>query len=313
MGLFFNKKPSDLPRRRRMADTGTGTDESANSSDIFRRNRTLTGTTSNRLSSAGVPSDLRSPRVRAHNLASTRRRVFGILIIVLLSSGVLWWLISQFTAIPAVIVSDTNISKTVNTERYEKAIQGYLDGNPLGRLHFLLDETALSNYVSAHLSEVAHVEQKGMSGIGQTDFIVTMRTPVAGWAIGDKQYFVDALGVPFETNYFAKPQVQIVDESGAVLTEGVAVASNKFLSFVGRVVALSKASGYQVTQATLPLGTTRQLEVKLKDVGPLVKLSIDRPVAEQVEDMSRAVRYLEDHHMSPGYIDVRVKGKAFYR
>ncbi|HRQ98206.1 MAG TPA: hypothetical protein PK265_02695 [Candidatus Saccharibacteria bacterium] len=313
MKLFQRKKQSELPRRRRTSGDRIASDESQVSSDIFRRNRTLTGTTSNRLHSSGSSSDLRSPRVKAHNLASMRRKVFGVLVIVILSAGLLWWLINQFTAIPTVIVTDTTITKSINTDKYAKSIQNYLESNPLGRLQFLLDDRSLSNFVSADLSEVAGVEQRGASGIGQTDFAVTMRKPVAGWSIGDKQYYVDASGVPFEINYYDKPKVQIIDESGIALNEGVAIASNRFLSFVGRVVALSSSSGYTVTEAILPAGTTRQLEVRLQGVGPLVKLSIDRPVAEQVEDMSRAVQYFKDHGQAPQYIDVRVSGKAFYR
>jgi len=91
------------------------------------------------------------------------------------------------------------------------------------------------------------------------------------------------------------------------------VASNRFLGFVGRIVALSKSSGYTVTQAVLPVGTTRQLEIRLKDVVPIVRLSIDRPAGEQVEDMSRTLGYFIGRGEAPAYVDVRVSGKAFYR
>jgi hypothetical protein len=140
-----------------------------------------------------------------------------------------------------------------------------------------------------------------------------MRKPVAGWKIDNKQYFVDAKGVAFERNYYGNPTVQIVDDSGAVLQQGTTVASNRFLGFVGRIVALSKDRGYIVSQAILPAGTTRQLEVKIQDVGPLVKLSIDRPAGEQVEDMGRALVFLAGRGQSPAYVDVRVSGKAFYQ
>lgn len=311
MALLRRKKESDIPRRRRASLIQASKEEESN---IFRRNRTLTGTTSNNFDSTNIKSDLRSPRVHAHHLAIMRRKIFGILIIIILGSAVLWWLISNFTAVPIVVSSSTDISKSVEPARYEKVISDYLDANPLGRIQFLLDQDSLSNFVSSKLSEVAHVKQLGMAGVaGQTEFVVTMRHPVAGWVIGDKQYFVDAMGVPFEVNYFDKPEVQIVDESGANISVEGAIASNKFLSFVGRVVALSGDSGYQVVEAILPAGTTRQLEVKLKGIKPLIKLSIDRAPAEQVEDMSRAVKYFADRGQSPQYIDVRVSGKAFYR
>jgi len=90
------------------------------------------------------------------------------------------------------------------------------------------------------------------------------------------------------------------------------VASARLLSFVGRVVALAGESSYQVTEAILPSGTTRQLEIRLKDVGPLVKLSIDRGAGEQVEDMVRVLRYMSSRGVGATYVDVRVSGRAVY-
>lgn len=153
----------------------------------------------------------------------------------------------------------------------------------------------------------------GMAGIGITNISIKMRTPVAGWKINDKQYYVDAKGIPFEQNYYTDPTVQIVDNSGATLQAGAASVSKRFLGFVGLIVSLSRASGYTVIQAILPVNTTRELEVKLKENNTLVKLSIDRPAGEQIEDMSRAVRYFTIQGRTPSYIDVRVSGKAYFK
>lgn len=311
---LFTKKQSDIPRRRQStlphavrqaATPGEG--------NIFRRNRTLTGTTSNHLAATRSKNDLESPRTHAHNLAMYRRRVAGVLLMVLLGAAVVLLLLSQLTAQPVVSVSDTAISRPVDTSKYEKAIQNYLEMNPFSRLRFILDQTALNAYIQQQLPEVAHVTQRGFIGVGKTDFELTMRAPVAGWKIGANQYYVDANGVPFQQNYFATPAVQIIDNSGVTVEQGTAIASNRFLGFVGRVVALSGQAGYAVSQAIIPSGTTRQLEVRLKDSNFLVKLSIDRPAGEQVEDMGRAVKYLISRGQSPQYIDVRVSGKAFYQ
>ncbi len=306
---LFKKKQTDLPRRRLAA-----ADIPVASSNIFRRNRTLTGTTSNRLDAANIKSDLESPRIHVHHLSIQRRKVFGILIFVVASAALLWALVSNFTASLSVGISDMPTGKSFDSKTYEQTIQQYLGANPLSRLRPLMDEAALTAYVTNKLPEVANIEQLNNIGLGKTDFTVTMRTPVAGWRINDKQYYVDSSGMPFEQNYFSMPVVQIVDNSGVSLKEsGTAIASRRFLSFVGRVVSLSKSSGYIVTEAILPSGTTRQLEIKLKDNNFLIKLSIDRPAGEQVEDMTRAVQYFASHGMVPGYIDVRVSGKAFYK
>jgi cell division septal protein FtsQ len=309
MNNLFKKKQSDISRRRL-----AGRDADAPiSSDIFRRNRTLTGTTSNRLASTNAKSDLESSRTRVHHLSIQRRKIFSILLIVSVSAVFLWVLVSNFTATVTVGLSDMSISKPINTSPYEKAIQEYLGDNPMSRLRPVLDQSALAVYVSSGLPEVADVVQLSTMGIGETNFVITMRQPVAGWRINDKQYYVDSKGIPFEKNYFSAPTVQIVDDSGVSLqASGTAIASKRFLSFVGRIVSLAKTSGYTVTQAILPANTTRELEVRLKENNFLVKLSIDRPAGEQVEDMVRAVQYFTSHSQTPSYIDVRVSGKAFY-
>jgi len=309
---LFTKKKSDIPARRQV-DYDVRPQAKPVASDIFRRNRTLTGTTSNNMSSTGVRSNLESSRAHAHNLTNHRRKVLGVLVIVLVSSVLLWTLISNFTADVVVSVPSAVISRSIDKSRYEKVIQEYLDINPMGRFHFMLDQSALSTFVSDKMPEVSDVIQKNMLSIGQTDFYITMRMPVAGWKINNKQYYVDSKGISFEQNYFTAPTVQIIDNSGAASTTGEAVVSNRFLSFVGRVVADAKTSGYIVTQAVLPPNTTRELDIKFKGSNSYVKLSLDRPAGEQIEDMDRAVKYLASRGLSPGYIDVRVSGKAYYK
>lgn len=305
----FKKKKSDLPRRRL-----TGSDvTTASSSDIFRRNRTLTGTTSDRLASIDSRADLESPRTHVHHLSIRRRKVFSTLMVVFASTIFIWVLVSNFTATVVVGVSGVSISKSADVSIYEKTIQEYLGSNPMSRLRPLLDQSALSIYVSSKLPEVEDIAQQNIMGIGKTNFSIKMRTPVAGWKINDKQYYVDSKGIPFERNYFSTPTVQIVDNNGVSLKTGTAIASKRFLGFVGRVVALTKAGGYTVTQAVLPVDTARELDIRLLEGNYLIKLSIDRSAGEQVEDMVRSVRYFTTKGQTPSYIDVRVSGKAFYK
>lgn len=313
MGILRRKK-SDLPNRRQSAssevrqpavDTGR--------QNLFQRNRTLTGSTSNHLSETHHPTDLQSSRTHVHRLALVRRKVGVVFLAVLGGAIVLMWLLTQFTARVIVSVSDASLSRPLETGLYEKAIDDYLGLNPFSRLRFALDQPGLSAYLAQALPEVEGLKRTSFDGVGETNFTLVIRKPVAGWVIDSKQYYVDAKGVAFERNYFINPTVQIVDESGAALHQGTTVASNRFLGFVGRVVALAKDNGYTVTHAILPPDTTRQLEIRLENVGSVVRLSIDRPAGEQVEDMSRALKYFADRSRVPQYVDVRVSGKAIYR
>ena len=297
--MKFFKKKNDIPRRRLEGDSKTVPTPTRQ----FKRSQTLV---------ASSPDDAKSPRIQVHHLVDRRRRLTSILLITILAILSLWFLIGNFTATVSVSSSDTTMVQPIEDSKYQTIIQDYLRANPLSRFHFFLNQSDMTNFVSDIAPEIENVVQKSMLGIGFTDFNVKMRLPVAGWEINGKQYYVDASGVPFETNYFSQPEVKIIDNSGASLQAGEASVSRRFLGFVGLVVSLAKTSGYTVTQAVLPANTTRQLDVTLSDTNLLVKMSIDRPAGEQVEDMSRAVKYFVGRGKMPSYIDVRVSGKAFY-
>lgn len=313
MGLFKKKTTDNIPGRRRHNDTPVREPATPSRNQYtFQRNRTLTGSTSNDLSTTRYQTDLQSPRTQAHHLAMRRRKISATLLTVIAITAVLGFLLSQFTGRVVAVSGDSAVSRSVDALMYEQAINDYLGANPLERFRFALDMPKLTQYLTQKLPEVENVSSVSMGGIGETNFALIMRRPIAGWTIDSKQYFVDSYGIAFERNYYASPDVEIIDQSGVSVQKGSAVASNRFLGFVGRVVALSKNSGYTVVQAIIPQDTTRQLEIRIKDVTPLVKLSIDRPAGEQIEDMSRALGYLSSHGLKPGYVDVRVSGKAFY-
>lgn len=308
MALF--KKQKQVPMRRR-ADYREQSVSNSPSANPFRRGRTLTGSTS--LSSAAeTKAQLKSPRAQVHELAGKRRHLGGLLLLVLLASAVLYSLISQFTASAAVRATD-GISLAEPTV-YEKAIQQYLVEHPAERLRFLLNIPALQNFLQTQTPEVAKVRLEGSAGFGVSAFQLTMRQPIAGWSMkADHQQFVDATGAAFEKNYFDTPQVKINDQTGIPLEAGRAVTSNRFLGFVGLAVGLADSYGYQVQEVILPRDTTREIELRLKNVSYPIKLSVDRPAGEQVEDAARAVKWLHDRGKQPKYVDVRVSGKAFYK
>jgi hypothetical protein len=196
---------------------------------------------------------------------------------------------------------------------YVESINKYMDSHPFSRLRFALDVNDLSNYLRTDKPEVLSIDKVSSESIGNTSITLSMRHPLASWTISGSEYFVDSYGVAFQRNYYTSPSLQIVDSSGITPEQGTTVASNNFLSFVGRVVALSKADNYIVEQAIIPAGTTRQLEIQIKGIKSHVIFSIDRAAGEQVEDMARALKYLSDHGQSPARVDVRVSGKAFYQ
>lgn len=301
---FKSKEKNDPPRRRQSSDF-VRTPATPDPGNQFRRNQTLSGV-------KRPDSEPVSERARMHHLAHRRRNVSAILTLVLAIIAILGVLLSQFTGRVVVSGSSAALTHTIQPANYEKAINNYLAIHPVERLRFALNQTALSAYVSSILPEVSQVKLTSTDSIVQSNFTLTLRKPVAGWQINGHQYYVDDSGVVFQNNYYESPTVQIVDQSGVSPAQGTIVASARLLSFVGRVVALAGQGSYTVTQAILPAGTTRELDVQLKDVEPRVKLSIDRGAGEQVEDMIRSLTYLKSQGISAQYVDVRVSGRVVY-
>lgn len=313
MSVFAKKQP-DVPRRRQGGGSSTperATDSSLSERYAFRRNRTITGSVSSQVASANESSaQLKSARVQAHDLAQQRRHIASILGLVMVGVVALSGMVFQFTAQSIIRTSD--VTQSLHPI-YTKAVDDYLARQPIERLRFLLREAALNDYVQSVAPEVASIKSDGFAGLGKSRFIVEMRHPIAGWTIRGSQQYVDASGVSFTYNHYEKPQVQIIDNSGVQVDAGQAVASNQFLGFVGRVVGLANARQYTVTEVVIPRNTTRQVELKLQGVDYPIKLVVDRSAGEQVEDLSRSVAWLKSHGITPGYLDVRVSGRAFYK
>lgn len=311
MSLFSKKQP-DIPARRqpRSESNERATSASLDQRYNFRRNRTLTGSASSQVSTVGeAHAQLKSERVKTHDLVRQRRQIGLILVGVIAGCVLLYSLVSQFTAHAQVHIADISVALDPS---YNTSIEQYFKQQPIERFRFMLNTDHLNNYVQSVSPEVLAIHLDGSAGLGVARFTLEMRRPIAGWSIGGQQEYVDGDGISFVHNYFAKPAVQIVDNSGVQVEAGQAIASNQFLGFVGRVVGQAAKSHLSVTQVIIPQGTTRQIEVRLTDINYPIKLSVDRPAGEQVEDMARSVAWLTAHGQSPQYLDVRTSRRAFY-
>ena len=73
--------------------------------------------------------------------------------------------------------------------------------------------------------------------------------------------------------------------------------------------------GHQLIRVVLPEGKMRELYVDIEGVMPYFKVQVDRDSAVTAEDISRMIKYLNEHGLIRDltYVDVRVEGKAFYR
>lgn len=315
MQFYKKKKPTDTPRRRKpsSAQEQRVQDEELAGRNAFRRNRTLTGSSSSKIVSTSEGSaQLKSPRVHAHHLALKRRQIGMLLGVIMLISLGLYLLISQFTA--SALISLKNAPESAASQAlYDPIIQEYYGQHPIERLRFLTNERSFLGFLQSKAPEIESVVIESSSKFATSHFVITPRRPITGWTINGSQEYVDVNGTAFRRNYFAAPQVQIVDNSGVPVTAGQAVASNRFLGFVGRLVGFAQQRGYTVEQVIIPSGTTRQVDLKIAGISYQVKCSIDRSAGEQAEDLDRSIKHLQQRGIVPSFIDVRVNGKAFYQ
>jgi hypothetical protein len=324
-----NRHPDVVPRRRLDADYSSSprnddklTIERVYSSrryQQYRRNQTITGSTSANIASAGeIGGQMQSPRAASHHLRRKQRSLLGRLVLTLGTAGVLFFVLYNLVARVEVSiygqVNDSQSSPEV-TEIYEQTIQNYFSTRPLERLRPLLDEDNLARYLQAgDASEVREITSITPTEIGSARFELKMREPIAIWTINGRTQYVDGDGSIFARNFYLEPRVEVVDESGIRFEDVTAVTSSRFLRFIGVGIGYGAERELPIDRAIVPAETTRQVQFALNNNEKTrLKLTVDRPVGEQVEDALVAYTELKRKGQKPTLIDVRVSGKAFYR
>ena len=308
----------NVPNRRRDQPAADGGKNRPSSQDLseryaFRRNRTITGSSSAQIMSPNeLNANLRSPRSHVHHLTSLRRRLVLYFVAACAGAFGLYVLLAQTAATETFQVKNIPVLSASQQQAYRDSLEEYYGARPIERLRFNLDEQRLTSHMQADHPEIKSlaVEQ---SGIGKVVVAITARQPLARWTINANDQYVDGDGVVFANNYFAQPNLQIVDETGIRVSSGQLVASNRFLGFIGRVLASANQQGLSVEKVTLPLATTRQVEVILQGSPTKYKVSVDRSAGQQVEDIARLTKYFSQHGITPEYADVRLQNKAFYK
>lgn len=310
--LFQKKRERNAPTRRQ-ASAAIQQYEAAQSGISFRRNRTLTGSSSSVVTSSNeMNADLMSPRAHVHHLTKRRRHIFIRFVAAAIVVLGLYLFLHQFVASVSVTAGSAVNLPEDKRQAYQERIEEYLASHIGERFHPALNDSDLTAFLQAKYPEIESLQVDMAGEFGKAISQVSLREPVARWVIDGRTEYVDRTGVVFGHNIHPTPPLTIVDKNEVVSSSGL-VASHRFLAFVGQTVGHAKERGLTVKRATIPLLTTRQLELRFKGIPYEFKLTVDRPAGEQVEDADRIIRYFKKHGINPGYVDVRVEGKAFYK
>lgn len=271
----------------------------------------MTGSLSSSVRSASENhATLRSDRLKHHDLRLTRRKIAWLLMGCLVAVGLLYGLLVQF--IWSVDLSASSFDAN-QKQSYQSSIEKYLGSHPGERFFMTLNTNNLVTYVQESHPEVKTItlSSNGIFKPVVTD--ITLRQAIAAWTLQGKTYYIDDHGTAFTWTPPTKPTLVVEDKTGINPEDVGAVASERMLYYIGRLVALVQAKSYVVTKVELPVGTSRQVDLYIEGRGYAIKTHLDRDPAGQAADVVSAVSFFDSRGLRPQYVDVRVSSKAFYK
>ena len=107
--------------------------------------------------------------------------------------------------------------------------------------------------------------------------------------------------------------VAVRDESGLPTRGGQEVINRQFLSFLGQAVSEFSQHKMNVSEVILPANTVRQVWFKVEGRETQIRMTVDRSAQAQVKQVIATLSYLDNNGAKPGYIDVRVDQRSFYK
>lgn len=302
MGLF-KKQHSQVRQPHISDDTGVY---------AFRRSRTMTGSSSDSVRSAAeTHADLQSDRLKHHTLRKQRRHLGVYLLITVVCMTGLLFLVNNFML--STSVRQGQGVAAADASSYQAVVNSYLSSHANERFVFSLRGDALLETVQKQYPEVRAITVDVQPWLQPALVRIDLRTPVASWTIGGAKYYIDASGVAFQKNHGVEPALVVEDNTGINPNDTAAVASERMIRYIGRLVALLKQNGLTVERLILPPVTSREVDVRLSGVAYTIKTDLDRDPAGQVADVVQAVGYLSRKGITPSYADVRVSSKLYYK
>ena len=251
-----------------------------------------------------------SERSENQKLVIRRRKLGAFFVILAIFISLISIFLFQFISRVSVV---SNESKSQNLSKYKKSVEEYLNINPSERILSNLNKNALLESLQKDYPEVLSISDIKFNGLTLYKIYLDFRKPVASWLVDGKEFFVDSEGVSFNVNNFEKPSLNIIDDSGAIVSNGKNVASSRFFSFIGKLVSAANKQGLEVSKIRIPPLSLRQIEVSVKGVSYFVRMSTADSAEGQIINFKKAIEYFGTHKISPNYIDLRIEGKGYYK
>ncbi len=251
-----------------------------------------------------------SERSENQKLVIRRRKLGAFFMILAIFISLISIFLFQFISKVSVV---SNESKSQSLSKYEKSVEEYLNINPSERILSNLNKNALLESLQKDYPEVLSISDIKFNGLISYKIYLNFRKPVASWLVDGKEFFVDSEGVSFNVNNFEKPSLNIIDDSGAIVSNGKNVASSSFFSFIGKLVSAANKQGLEVSKIRIPPLSLRQVEVSVKGVSYFARMSTADSAEGQIINFKKAIEYFITHKISPNYIDLRIEGRGYYK
>lgn len=251
-----------------------------------------------------------SERSENQKLVIRRRKLGAFFVVLAIFISLISIFLFQFISKVSVV---SNESKSQNLSKYEKSVEEYLNINPSERILSNLNKNALLESLQKDYPEVLSISDIKFNGLTSYKIYLDFRKPVASWLVDGKEFFVDSEGVSFNINNFEKPSLNIIDDSGAIVSNGKNVASSSFFSFIGKLVSAANKQGLEISKIRISPLSLRQVEVSVKGVSYFARMSTADSAEGQIINFKKAIEYFGTHKISPNYIDLRIEGKGYYK
>lgn len=280
----------------------------------FRRSRTITGTTAPRVAaSTAERGQLKTDRIKQMEFRQLRRQILRTLAGILVVAGFLALLVQSFILTPSITFAQKGV-KAPPADGYKQSFNAYFDTHPFERFSFLLRPDMLEKQIVHDHPEVLGITYSHNLLGGSSEFAVALRKPLLAWQSGARKFYVDSQGVAFTFNGFSEPKLAVSDQSGVAPEQtGGVVASTRFVRFLGQLVNAVNGYNLGTVESVIIPPSLRELDIKLKGRGYVIKTNTDRDPNQEAEDLANALKYFDSKKMSPEYVDVRVAHKAFYK
>ncbi len=281
---------------------------------IFRRSRTLTGSAANDVKTAITPqpSDLQSERLKLHELQQRRRTLMGIAFMSIIVAFGIWYLLAS-TITGARVMVQNEQPTVAEQQKVMQTIQDYVNNYPTEAFTLTLHMERFMLYMQRAYPEIASIRlQSKWLGL-ERSFLITYRQALAAWQIGDKRFYIDSEGIAFTALHGPEPALKVEDASGFKPSDDNSVASKRFIRYLGQLLAAIQVKQVGIVERIVIPASTRELDVYLKDRPYPIKTHIDRDPYKQVDDMTAALGFMDEKHLRPQYVDIRVEGRAYYK